>query len=142
MEDVDLFEYEVTFTPYHMQGQKIASNCNEITFVNLSGIPHDLGVWSPVNLGSTPGYPVLIKGVYILPPPFANFDVNNPLSFQCVPNNILTIKGNLWEMDHTQYDVRFSTLDISNNTNSLIVIRKTYKHPQKIKAFLQALAHD
>jgi hypothetical protein len=102
-----LFEYSYKFMMYTVQGQKFTADCNEIQFINLSANA------------------IIINNNLEI---FASTAQN--------VSNIITLRGQFGEIDRTQYNVTFNTLDISSGTARLCVVRKIYKDPQKVVEWL------
>lgn len=129
-------EYDTIITRYTSAGQKIESNCNEITFINQSGVPNDLDqpYADLFSIGST----VLINGVYLLPPAMTINVVGFSDNVKQVYNNSLTLRGNIFEIDRTQYDLQFQQKR-GDSEKGVLVIRKIYKYPDRVKKILEGL---
>ena len=66
--------------------------------------------------------------------------INN--RFIIPPNNITPpLYGNVFEIDRSQYTVQFDPADLAAGTQNLQVMRKFYKNPEKVAAYLKALIH-
>lgn len=113
-----MFEYYEQFTSYSKQGEKITSDCNCIIFINES--PHE----------------VVLNSNLILAPKI----VSIPSLISFFP--MLELRGNIFEIDRTQYEVKFSDLDIQGGTAKLVVIRKFYKRPDLIEKFIESLGKN
>lgn len=105
----DLIEYTVSVMQYS-SNQKINADCNSIQIINYSTLPmfvNDSVKLVPVSTGGGVGFA-------------------NRFGPWC-----LEIKGNRYEVDRSQYDLKFDPTDITGGTAKCVVIRKIYKYPEK-----------
>lgn len=86
---VKIQQFYTEFKNFYV-AQKVSSQCNDITFLNL---------------GSNP------------------VTISDSITLQ--QNQSLQISGNAYELDTTEYDVKFSVYSSPNN--NLLVIRKLYR---------------
>jgi len=128
-EQIGLIEYNLTFTQY-VSSQKITSDCNEIWFFNYGQQPIIINGCFQLIPANT-----LEKGrIDVVPPPVI------PMELYMPANNCFHVRGNLFEIDRTQYDIAFGTGEIQDGTQQLLVVRKTYKRQDRVEQFMSFLA--